>query len=54
MQKLKNIIDTWNMIEKYEINGYISENGAISIPEAEFERLLASVKNRKYILNLKA
>lgn len=52
MAKLKNIIDTWNMIEKYNIEGYAEVNGAVEIPEAEFERLMDSVKNKAYIKNL--
>lgn len=53
MKKLKNIIDTWNMIEKYNIVGYEELSGAvISIPETEYDRLLGSVKNKAYIKNL--
>lgn len=54
MTNLKDIIDTWNMIEKHDIKGYIQECGVIRIPDTEFQRLLASVKNKNYILNLKA
>jgi hypothetical protein len=53
MKTLKNIIDTWNMIEKYNIVGYEEVNGAvISIPESEYDRLLDSAKNKTYIKNL--
>lgn len=53
MKNLRNIIDTWNMIEKYNIVGYKEVNGAvISIPESEYNRMLDSVKNKKYIKNL--
>lgn len=54
MTNLKDIIDTWNMIEKHDIKGYIQEGGVIRIPDAEFQRLLAAVKNKNYIHNLKA
>lgn len=54
MIKLKEIIDTWNMIEKYKIKGYINEDGVVKIPEEEFQRLLASAKNKNYVNNLKA
>ena len=54
MIKLKEIIDSWNMIEKYKIKGYISDAGVIKIPEAEYNRLLVSVKNKNYISSLKA
>lgn len=53
MKTLKNTIDTWNMIEKYNIVGYAEVNGsAVNIPEAEYNRLLESVKNKSYIKNL--
>ena len=54
MIKLKDIIDTWNMIEKHKINGYVHEDGVVKIPEDEFQRLLVSVKNKNYINSLKA
>ena len=52
MKTLRNIIDTWNMIEKYGVVGYVENGAAISIPEAEYDRLLASAKNKAYIRNL--
>lgn len=50
---MKNVIDTWNMIEKYNIKGYemVNEN-TILIPMNEYERLMNSVKNKKYIKNI--
>ena len=53
MTKLRNIIDTWNMVEKYGIS-YKLENGVVIIPDAEYDRLLEAVKNKQYIINLKA
>lgn len=53
MKKLKNIIDTWNMIEKYGIEGYqILDDSTVAVPDAEYDRLLGSVKNKRYIQNL--
>lgn len=52
MRELKNIIDSWNMIEKYNIEGYVEKNGVILIPGAEYERLMSSVKNKQYIKNI--
>ena len=52
MIKLRNIIDTWNMIEKFGIVGYVENGATINIPEAEYNRLLDSVKNKAYIRNL--
>ena len=47
------IIDTWNMIEKYNLQGWVEKDSTvILLPDSEYERLLASVKNRKYIRNL--
>lgn len=53
MKALKNIIDTWNLIEKYEITGWVEEKNTIQIPETEYQRLLNAVKNKNYILNLR-
>ena len=54
MTALKNIIDTWNMIEKYGIEGYeVLDSMAVAVPDAEYERLLDSVKNKRYIQNLR-
>ena len=54
MTALKNIIDTWNMIEEYNIVGYEEVNSyTIAIPDSEYDRLLNSVKNKKYIIALK-
>lgn len=50
---LKHIIDTWNMIIEYNIKGYIDQGNKVLIPESEYTRLLESVKNKKYIQNLK-
>lgn len=53
MTALKNIIDTWNIIEEYEINEYeIVDDLTIAIPDSEYEKLLETVKNKKYIRNL--
>lgn len=53
MRKMKKYIDVWNLIDKYQIEGWVEEADAILIPEAEFQRLLGAVKNRRYVLNLK-
>ena len=53
MIALKNTIDTWNMVNKYNITGYNDQGNTVLIPEAEDTRLLDSVKNKKYIQNLK-
>ena len=54
MTALKNIIDTWNMIEIYGIEGYeVLDSMAVAVPDSEYERLLDSVKNKRYIQNLR-
>lgn len=54
MTALKNIIDTWNMIEKYGIERYeVLDSMAVAVPDSEYERLLNSVKNKRYIQNLR-
>ena len=53
MIALKNTIDTWNMVNKYNIAGYNDQGNTVLIPEAEYNRLLETAKNKKYIQNLK-
>lgn len=53
MKEFRNIIDTWNMIEKYNLQGCKEvDSRTIEIPADEAERLMSSVKNRQYIKNL--
>lgn len=54
MTKMKAICDTWNMIDKYGIKGWIQvDNNTVEIPDEEYNRLYEAVKNKKYISNLK-
>ena len=49
MKQLRNIIDVWNMIEKFNLQGWVvKDSTVILLPVAEYERLLASVKNKNY------
>lgn len=53
MKEMKNIIDTWNMIEKYNLVGWVEKDcRTILVPNKEYERLLNSVKNKQYIKNI--
>ncbi len=53
MKQLRNIIDVWNMIEKFNLQGWVvKDSTVILLPVAEYERLLANVKNKKYIRSL--
>ena len=53
MKQLRNIIDVWNMIEKFNLQGWVvKDRTVILLPVAEYERLLASAKNKKYIHSL--
>lgn len=52
--KLKDIIDTWNMIEKYDIQEFqITFNHSIIISQDDYNRMLEGAKNKQYIKNLK-
>ena len=55
MVQLKNIIDTWDMVFKYKLDGATvnaSDPMVVLVPEGEYQRLLESVKNKRYIENL--
>jgi len=53
MRQMRNIIDTWNMIEKYNLQGCSEKNSrVIEVPEAEYNRLMDSVINKQYIKNI--
>lgn len=52
MRNMKNIIDTWNMIEKFGLRYEVQDNGTIRIPDEDYARLMDSVKNKKYIKNI--
>lgn len=52
MRRLKEIIDTWNIIDKYNVEGWKQENGAIYIPDEEYDRVYAEVLNKSYLRNL--
>ena len=55
MVKLKGIIDTVNILEKYDIDcEYNYDEDTYTISEKDFERILELSKNKKYIENLKA
>ena len=53
MKAMRNIIDTWNMIEKYNIKGWkVQDYSTILIPAEEYSRLMDSVLNKQYIRNI--
>lgn len=54
MKELKNIIDTWNMVEKYNIVYYIDENDNVCVSDGDFQKMLDGSKNKTYIKNLLA
>lgn len=49
---LRDIIDTWNIIEKYDID-YTICGCYISISESNYNKLLNVAKNKGYIKNLR-
>lgn len=54
MTKMRNIIDVWNMIEKYDVEGYeVVDGSTIVWPTSEYVRLLGTVRNPTYIRNLR-
>lgn len=52
MKCMRNIIDTWNMIEKYNLRYQVQDSLRILIPDDDYERLMNSVKNKQYIRNI--
>ncbi|MCI9192359.1 MAG: hypothetical protein HFE92_03030 [Acutalibacter muris] len=54
MTTLRNIIDTWNMIEKYHITVCATTEHGITINDSDFQRMLVSSLNKRYVKNLLA
>lgn len=52
MKRMKEIIDTWRIIERYNVKGWKQENGAIYIPEEEYDRVYEEILNKTYLRNL--
>ena len=52
MKRMKEIIDTWRMIEKYNVKEWKQENGAIYISKEEYDRIYEEVLNKRYLKNL--
>lgn len=52
MLKLREIIDTWNVIEKYNIKGWKQGRGIIYVPKKEFDRVYNQIPNKSYLRNL--
>lgn len=54
MTALRNIIDTYNVIEKHNIQGWEAVNSCIIIvPDDEYNRLYNEVVNKEYVRNLR-
>lgn len=52
--ELKDMIDTWNMIEKYNVQEFQTTfNHSIIISHDDYNRMLEGAKNKQYIKNLK-
>lgn len=49
---LKDIIDTWNMLEKYGIKDYEADHD-IAISKRDYEKMLNGTRNKSYIKNLR-
>lgn len=52
MVALRNIIDTWNMIEKFGITTFVMDAKKVEITEEDYKKMMDGAKNKKYIRNL--
>ena len=52
MKRMREIIDTWRIIEKYNVKGWKQENEAIYFPNEEFDRVYEEIINKRYLINL--
>lgn len=52
MVALKEILDTWNILEKFHIEDYKVADNSICIFESDFNVMLNASKNKEYIKNL--
>lgn len=53
MKELRNIIDTWRVIEKYTVDGWVTkDDSVILVPESEYERVLNAAKCKNDITRL--
>lgn len=53
MKELRNIIDTWRVIEKYTVDGWATKDDSIIlVPESEYERVLNAAKCKNDITRL--
>lgn len=51
---LKNIIDTWNIIEKLNVIAYKEIDATtVLVAECEYNRMLNATKNKEYVKNLR-
>ncbi len=55
MKELRNIIDTWNMIERYGIESWTTtDHDTVEISDTDYQRILDGSTNKNYIKNLLA
>lgn len=52
MKRMREIVDTWNIIQKYNIKGWKQGNGEIYIPKEEYNRVYEEIRNKSYLRNL--
>lgn len=53
MKELRNIIDTWRVIEKYTVDGWVTKDDSIIlVPESEYERVLNAARYKQDITRL--
>lgn len=52
MKVLNAICDTWNVLEKYDVEYEKINDNMIAISNADYERILANSQNKNYIKRL--
>ena len=50
--KLKAIMDTWTIIEKFGISFEQTDDNTVEISDADYKKVWNAYKNKKYIENL--
>ena len=51
--KMRNIIDTWRLIDKYNLEGCMMLDCiTVLVPKVEYQRLMNSVLNKQYVKNI--
>lgn len=53
MKELRNIIDTWKMIEKFGVKNFEkTDRDTVKISNSDFQKILDGSANKRYVKNL--